>query len=244
MARRYCKVKKKEAAAVKIQKNSRTMMTRKAYSNVKAAAIVLQAWLRARAAVRAMAALSELRHRKHAKGALSIQVWPSWLCKSLRIFIVVQIDNYSKCLQTSWRGHRDFSYYKKLRKASVFSQSRWRGIAARREFRKLKMVGIHLLLWSSYWWIIYFKSYRWVYALNFIFWIPMWNLPTVPTYIFSVAENLSMLICSCTKHLRCHSVTLTFTSAHSVRATNDQYEVCLSIVIEIFWHVSHFETKW
>ncbi|KAH9729480.1 Myosin-16 [Citrus sinensis] len=114
LARRYCKVKKKEAAAVKIQKNSRTMMTRKAYSNVKAAAIVLQAWLRARAAVRAMAALSELRHRKHAKGALSIQ--------------------------TSWRGHRDFSYYKRLRKASVFSQSRWRGIAARREFRKLKMV--------------------------------------------------------------------------------------------------------
>lgn len=163
--------------------------------------------------------------------------------KVLRIFIVVQIDNYSKCLQTSWRGHRDFSYYKRLRKASVFSQSRWRGIAARREFRKLKMVGIHLLLWSSYWWIIYFKSYRWVYALNFIFWITMWNLPTVPTYIFSVAENLSMLICSCTKHLSCHSVTLTFTSMHSVRATNDQYEVCLSIVIEIFWHVSHFETK-
>ncbi|KAJ4726841.1 Myosin [Melia azedarach] len=67
LARKYYKVKKREAAAVRIQKNSRRLVSRKSYCNVKAAAIVLQAGLRARAAC------SEYRCRKHARAAVSIQ---------------------------------------------------------------------------------------------------------------------------------------------------------------------------
>ncbi|KAL6968220.1 hypothetical protein U1Q18_034022 [Sarracenia purpurea var. burkii] len=42
-------------------------------------------------------------------------------------------------MQAHWRGHRAFSYYKKLKRASIVTQCRWRGIIARRELRKLKM---------------------------------------------------------------------------------------------------------
>lgn len=45
-------------------------------------------------------------------------------------------------LQSRWRGHRDFAYYRKLIRASIVTQCRWRGRVAKQELRKLKMVGL------------------------------------------------------------------------------------------------------
>lgn len=54
--------------------------------------------------------------------------------------VVLKIFPLENCLQAKWRGHRDRSYYKKLKRASIVTQCRWRGRIARRELRKLKMV--------------------------------------------------------------------------------------------------------
>lgn len=43
-------------------------------------------------------------------------------------------------MQAQWRCHRATSYYKKLKKGVILSQSRWRGRLAKKELRKLKMV--------------------------------------------------------------------------------------------------------
>ncbi|KAK2970160.1 hypothetical protein RJ640_019628, partial [Escallonia rubra] len=64
--------------------------------------------------LRAMAARKEFRFRRQAKAAIIIQA--------------------------HWRCHSTFSYHKKLIRASVVTQCRWRGRIARRELRKLKMV--------------------------------------------------------------------------------------------------------
>ncbi|KAH0857842.1 hypothetical protein HID58_086103 [Brassica napus] len=71
---------RRQAAAVKIQKNGRRYHSRKAYKNMHVAALVAQ-----------------------------------------------------------WRCHRATSYYKKLKKGVILSQSRWRGRLAKKELRKLKM---------------------------------------------------------------------------------------------------------
>ena len=39
-------------------------------------------------------------------------------------------------LQANWRCHRAFSDYKKLKKASAITLSRWKGRAVSRELRK------------------------------------------------------------------------------------------------------------
>ena len=60
--------------------------------------------------------------------------------------VVLKIPPLENCLQAKWRGHRDRSYYKKLKRASIVTQCRWRGRIARRELRKLKMVCTHFCL--------------------------------------------------------------------------------------------------
>ncbi len=54
--------------------------------------------------------------------------------------------NDYKHLQAYWRCHRAFSDYKKLKKASLISQSRWKGRISRRELNKQKLVNITVLL--------------------------------------------------------------------------------------------------
>ncbi|KAK3036849.1 hypothetical protein RJ639_031467, partial [Escallonia herrerae] len=66
--------------------------------------------------LRAMASRKEFRFRRQAKAAIIIQA--------------------------HWRCHRAFSYHKKLIRASVVTQCRWRGRIARRELRKLKMTDL------------------------------------------------------------------------------------------------------
>ncbi|KAI3874409.1 hypothetical protein MKW92_047464 [Papaver armeniacum] len=45
----------------------------------------------------------------------------------------------STIIQTRWRSHRDYTYYKSLQKAAIITQCGWRSRVARRELRKLKM---------------------------------------------------------------------------------------------------------
>lgn len=59
---------RRQAAAVKIQKNGRRYHSRKAYKNMHVAALVVQAGLRA------MAAHKEFRFKKQTKAATTIQV--------------------------------------------------------------------------------------------------------------------------------------------------------------------------
>ncbi|KAF2536369.1 hypothetical protein F2Q68_00019956 [Brassica cretica] len=51
----------------------------------------------------------------------------------------MDIVGISEKEQAQWRCHRATSYYKKLKKGVILSQSRWRGRLAKKELRKLKM---------------------------------------------------------------------------------------------------------
>ncbi|CAL9173224.1 unnamed protein product, partial [Musa hybrid cultivar] len=45
----------------------------------------------------------------------------------------------SICIQSQWRCHRDYSYHKRLQKATLTYQCAWRQRLARKELRKLRM---------------------------------------------------------------------------------------------------------
>lgn len=59
---------RREAAAIRIQKNVRACIARRHYQNLKASAIVIQTGLRA------MAARNEFRHKRKTKAATLVQV--------------------------------------------------------------------------------------------------------------------------------------------------------------------------
>lgn len=68
MARKLFKLRKRDVAALKIQKNIRQRLARKEYFNVKVCAIQLQT------GIRAMASHQLFRHKKKSKEAAPAQV--------------------------------------------------------------------------------------------------------------------------------------------------------------------------
>lgn len=125
---------KRQAASLKIQKNYRRHSFWMWYNRLKLSVTVLQTGLRA------MAARNELRHKKTTKAAILVQV-STWY---LHIAFKSKLYPFSlthQCLQANWHRHRDFKYYKKLMRSAIVTQTRWRGRIARKELRKLKMVG-------------------------------------------------------------------------------------------------------
>lgn len=126
---------KRQAASLKIQKNYRRHSFWMWYKKLKLSVIVLQTGMRA------MAAHSAFRHKKTTKAALLVQVsiWYLHVTHKSKIFSFALM---SQCFQANWHRHRDFIYYKNLMRSALVTQKRWRGRAARKELRKLKMVGI------------------------------------------------------------------------------------------------------
>lgn len=175
MARKLYEQLRREAAALKIQKNFRAYVAQRSYLTVRSSAMILQTGLRA------MVARNEFRLRKRTKAAIIAQV-TSLFCylsicslfmlecrgsvmynSSYRLHFTIeasvsQIRFKSSFLvvteqlltpkflstfhlQAQWRCHQAYSYYKKLQRAIIVSQCGWRCRVARRELRKLKMVG-------------------------------------------------------------------------------------------------------
>ncbi|XP_059431718.1 myosin-16 [Corylus avellana] len=120
-------------AATIIQTGLRAMVARNEfrYRECTKAATIIQTGLRA------MVARNEFRYRECTKAATIIQT-------GLRAMVARNEFRYRECtkaatiIQASWRCHRAFSDYKKLKKASTISLSRWKGRAVSRELRKQK----------------------------------------------------------------------------------------------------------
>lgn len=131
---------RREDAAIKIQTKARGHSARMSYKNLRISAVMVQTCLRA------MACRKEFGFKKQSTAATMIQVsfWHlSWaLGKNYYAGSVIDLKKY---LQARWRGHRCFAYYKKLIKAAIITQCRWRGRIARKELRKLKMVSVSVV---------------------------------------------------------------------------------------------------
>ena len=131
---------RREASAVKIQKNVRRYEARKAYTKLHASVLTLQT------ALRAVAALKEFKFRKQTKASIIIQVRVDYYI----IRVSHKGDQYSafkftlQKWQARWRCHKAAKYYKRLKKGAIVTQCRWRGRVARRELRKLKMVSFYV----------------------------------------------------------------------------------------------------
>ena len=92
MVRNLYECMRREAAAVKIQKNVRRHKASESYLLLQAAAVTLQTGLRA------MSARKEFRFRKETKAAVHIQVCPGFVKLLLVIFII--FTKHSTCDMT------------------------------------------------------------------------------------------------------------------------------------------------
>ncbi|GJU24204.1 AAA+ ATPase domain-containing protein [Tanacetum coccineum] len=113
----------KDVASLRIQTNFRRHLSRKSYNKLKLSVILFQARLRS------MVDEKRFRNRQQVKAAILLQV---------RV-LTSNTGSGGKMGRAHWRGHRDYSYYKKLIKAAVITQCRWKRRIARKELRKLKM---------------------------------------------------------------------------------------------------------
>ena len=132
---------RREDASIKIQKKARGHSARMSYKNLRISAVMVQT------GIRAMSCRKEFRFKKRDTAATTIQVrfWQLFwaLGKNSNAGTVLDLKQY---LQARWRGHRCFAYYKKLIKAAILTQCRWRGRVARKELRKLKMVSVTVVI--------------------------------------------------------------------------------------------------
>lgn len=128
---------KRQAAAVKIQKNTRGHHARKAYKKLKVSVLMVQTVLRA------MDARKRFRFRKQTEAAIIIQVRIPVCYMSSRFIWYWSEPNISLYPpQARWRCHKAFSYYQRLKRGVLVAQCKWRGRVAKKELRKLKMVSI------------------------------------------------------------------------------------------------------
>lgn len=67
-------------------------------------------------------------------------------------------------LQASWRCRQAYSYHKKLRKASILTQSRRRGTITRRMYRKLTVCRNSFCLFAK---ALFFLNFFFFFNLNF-----------------------------------------------------------------------------
>lgn len=130
-----------EDAAIKVQTKARGRFSWMLYKNLRTSAIIIQTGLRT------MTSRKEFRYKKRDTAATTIQVsfWHlSWALG--KNFYEGSVIDLKQCLQARWRGHRCFAYYRKLIKAAILTQCRWRGRVARKELRKLKMVSVSVVI--------------------------------------------------------------------------------------------------
>ena len=130
-------LRRKEAAALKIQRALRIYHERRSY---------IEAVVTVQSGLRGMAARDVLGRK--IKATLAIQVVTSLFLFIFELFSSLQISLKIPSLifhciyQIHCRRYLAESHYKKLKKAAITTQSAWRARLARRELRELKMVSL------------------------------------------------------------------------------------------------------
>lgn len=141
-------LRRKEAAALKIQRALRIYLDRRSY---KEAVVTVQSGLRGMAARNVLG--------RKTKATLAIQVVKPlslffFFLSSLSFshpskFLLDSEFNFFHCIyQIHCRRYLAESHYKKLKKAAITTQSAWRARLARKELRELKMVSLIFFYFS------------------------------------------------------------------------------------------------
>ncbi|CAK7346446.1 unnamed protein product [Dovyalis caffra] len=175
----------RNSAAV-IQRQIRTCTTRKGYIVLRKSSIRIQSHWRGRLArqlykhmrkeAAAVKIQRNLRRQMARRAYTDIRISALMVQTGLRVMAARKEYRFRKqtkaaiAIQTCWRCYRAVSYYKKLKKPSVTSQSRWRGRTVKRNVSNSEAATIIQAYWHGYSAVSYYKKLKKASAISQLRW--------------------------------------------------------------------------